>query len=113
MAEKKPTLRDILGDLPVAEQPISAIDEETRLRQEGVKSDQRLKGKYGNWLLYGLAAQIVVVDAVFILYASYGVHWDIGPAVMDMWLAATLVEVIGVVHVVTKHLFPSREGASA
>lgn len=72
------------------------------------EQDIALKRWYAIALLVGLGAQIVIVDAVLTLYAWKGVHWHIEPLISDVWLGATVVEVIAVVLVVTQHLFPSR-----
>jgi hypothetical protein len=57
--------------------------------------------------------QLAVADVVFIVYAWAGAHWHLTPTVINVWLVGTLVEVIGVVLVVTRYLFPRRDGASA
>jgi len=41
-----------------------------------------------------------------ILYAAWGVDWDIPAVVISAWLGATVVEVIGVVYAITRSLFP-------
>jgi hypothetical protein len=61
-------------------------------------------------LLVILAVQIVVADVVFCVFAAVGKHWHLSDGVMQIWLAAAVVEVIGVVAVVTRHLFPRRDG---
>lgn len=57
-----------------------------------------------------LGAQFVVADAVFVIFAWAGRKWDLPPGVIEVWLAATVVQVVGVVAVVTRHLFPNRDG---
>lgn len=51
-----------------------------------------------------------MADAVFIVYAWVGVKWRIPPAVISAWLGALVVQVIGVVAIVVKGIFPV-EGA--
>jgi hypothetical protein len=51
--------------------------------------------------------QVVCADAVFIAYASIGVNWKIPTPAILGWLAATVVQVIGVVLVITRSLFPT------
>jgi hypothetical protein len=73
----------------------------------GKQSDRALKEAYGKRLLRGLFLQIAFADVVFLVYAQRGVDWHIDRYVMSVWLTATVVEVIGVVAIVTKSLFPS------
>jgi len=60
-------------------------------------------------LLRLVAAQLFVADAVFIAYAWAGRQWDLEPGVIQFWLGATIVELIGVALVVTQYLFPKRD----
>lgn len=60
-------------------------------------------------LLRLVAAQLFVADAVFIVYAWAGRSWDLDPGVVQFWLGATIVELIGVALVVTQYLFPKRD----
>jgi hypothetical protein len=71
--------------------------------------DRELKEKYAKWLRLLLSAQLVIADAVFITYAWAGRNWKLDGAVIEIWLAATVVQVVGVVLVVTRHLFPQRD----
>ena len=73
------------------------------------KSDLHLRELYANVLLIALAAQLAVADAVFILYAWLGVDWNISQPIIGAWLGAAVVQVIGVVLVVTRSLFPPRK----
>jgi len=79
------------------------------LRRRDLAQDIGLKRIYGRYLLLGLGAQVVVADVIFGLYAWKGVHWDVDATVMQTWLAATVVEVVGVVLVITRYLFPRRD----
>ena len=72
--------------------------------------DQKLKRKYANWLQWLLTVQLVIADAVFVIYAWAGRHWKLDAPVIDVWLGATVVQVVGIVLVVTRHLFPLRDG---
>ena len=70
--------------------------------------DMVLKRWYAIALIALLGIQILVVDVVLVGYAWKGVSWRVQPVVINIWLGATVVEVIGVVLVVTQHLFPRR-----
>jgi hypothetical protein len=78
-------------------------------KNEESASRSSSKQFYARALLAGLGAQIAVVDGVLFGYACKGVHWKIDPNLIYVWLSATVVEVISVVYVVTRHLFPSRD----
>ena len=70
--------------------------------------DLRLKGRYGGWLLFLLAAQLVSADVLMFLYSAWGYGWKVPNTVMQAWLGATVVQLIGVVYVVVSHLFPGQ-----
>jgi hypothetical protein len=71
--------------------------------------DIQLKKSYAMSLLRLVAVQLFVADAVFIVYAWAGAHWELNPGVVQFWLGATIVELIGVALVVTQYLFPKRD----
>ena len=100
--ETKEVLNALEDARPVDDLPY--YEQEKREREQ----DITLKRWYAISLLVGLGAQILIVDVVLTLYAWKGVHWHIEPLISDVWLGATVVEVIAVVLVVTQHLFPSR-----
>ena len=81
------------------------------LEQERSEREQdiTLKRWYAISLLIGLGVQIIVIDGVLFMYSWKGVHWAVDPTLIYTWLSATVVEVIGVVFVVTRHLFPRRD----
>lgn len=78
------------------------------LPQKDHAQDIRLKRIYALALLVGLGIQVAIVDAVFVGYAWAGVNWNVSEPVMGIWLGATVINVIGVVLVVTNCLFPQR-----
>lgn len=79
-----------------------------RLHERNLEQDIKLKKKYAYWLLGTMIGQLLVADIVFVVYAHFGAEWDLSSAVINAWLIATLVEVIGIVLVVTQYLFPRR-----
>lgn len=87
-------------------QHLPSID---RLRQRNLQQDIDLKKKYANWLLGTMIGQLVIADTVFVVYAWHGVDWELSATVINAWLIATLVEIIGIVLVVTRYLFPRRD----
>jgi Na+/H+ antiporter NhaA len=91
------------GPREVSELPYSA------LQRRDLAQDIKLKKWYAIALLAGLGVQMAIADGVFIAYAQVGAHWNIDASVMQAWLSATVVEVVGVVFVVTRYLFPRRD----
>lgn len=83
-------------------------DRRKELENEGRASDNKLKTMYAKWLLGAMMFQLLVANGIFIGY-GFGVDWNVQAAVMNTWLAATVVEVIGVVLVVTRYLFPNEK----
>jgi glutathione S-transferase len=80
------------------------------LRGLFAEQEHELRQKYAEWILWLLGAQFLVADAVFVTFAWAGWGWELTPGVIEVWLAATVVQVLGVVAVVTRHLFPNRDG---
>ena len=81
-----------------------------KLRQLFAEQEHRLRQKYADWILLLLGAQFLVADALFVAVAWAGWRWALTPGVIEVWLAATVVQVVGVVAIVTRHLFPGRGG---
>lgn len=79
--------------------PISQLDRDDRTQAYG------LRGKYANGALIAVSAQIIVADVVFGIY-GFANAWKVPAQAMEVWLAATVVQVIGVVLVITRSLFP-------
>lgn len=91
------------------------LDEQERaqgmtLRRLFAEQEHGLRQKYADWILWLLGAQFFLADAVFVAVAWAGWSWELTPGVIEVWLAATVVQVVGVVAVVTRHLFPNRDG---
>jgi hypothetical protein len=86
--------------------------QEIKIKRKHAKQDIDLRRKYASWLLVILAVELVVVNAMFWAYAEQGKNWAIPDGVMQIWLGATVVQVVGVVTVVTRYLFPRRDAQS-
>jgi hypothetical protein len=105
---------------PVPDLPerLQYLDEEERaqglsLRRLFAEQEHGLRQMYADWILWLLGAQFVIADAVFVTFAWAGKSWDLPPGVIEVWLAATVVQVVGVVAIVTRHLFPNRDRGEA
>ncbi len=64
-----------------------------------------LHKRVGNGALGLMIGQVFIADLAFYFYGFWN-DWDIPPAAITTWLAATVIQVIGVVLVITKNLFP-------
>jgi glutathione S-transferase len=103
-------------DAPSADIPeeFRFLDEQERvqglaLRRLFAEQEHGLRQRYADRIHWLLGAQFVIADAVFVAFAWAGQGWDLPPGVIEVWLAATVVQVVGVVAVVTRHLFPNRD----
>ena len=85
-------------------------EQDMSLRRLFAEQEHGLRQRYADWILRLLGAQFVIADAVFVAFAWAGQSWDLTPGVIEVWLAATVVQVVGVVAIVTRHLFPNRDG---
>jgi hypothetical protein len=79
-----------------------------QLRHEDYRQDIGLKKKYADRMLLILGAELVFVNGLFLFYTWLGVHWKVPGTTMQVWLSATVVQVVGIVYVVTRYLFPPR-----
>ncbi|MBS1678958.1 MAG: hypothetical protein JST08_16395 [Actinobacteria bacterium] len=75
------------------------------------EQEHGLRQRYADWIIWLLGAQFLIADLVFVTFAWAGQSWDLTPGVIEIWLAAAVVQAVGVVAVVTRHLFPSGTGA--
>ena len=89
--------------------PRTQLDEFDQARLARLKQLLDLRSKYALWFRPVLGIQLFVADVVFIVYAWAGVHWNIPPAAISAWLGAVVVQVIGIVLVIVKGLFPPGE----
>jgi hypothetical protein len=90
-------------------QELERARQEVEAKRERDKQEIELRRTYANGLLRILTGQLVIADAVFVAFAWAGKDWNLSTAVIDTWLGAVVVQVIGVVLVVTRHLFPQRD----
>lgn len=100
--------QEIRANQPVGQ--LESLDPFDTLRRDHLAQRHALRGEFAKNLKFLLAGQIIVADVVFTVYAWVGVRWRIPPAVISAWLGALVVQVIGVVAIVVKGIFPI-EGA--
>jgi hypothetical protein len=80
-----------------------------QLRYVDLQQDIDLRKTYARRMLVILGAELFFVNLVFLLYTAIGVHWRVPGTTMQVWLSATVVQVVGIVYVVTRYLFPRRD----
>jgi hypothetical protein len=80
-------------------------DEPETILGQALKDQVGLKRRYGKWLLIMIGAQLLVADGTFVAIAWAGYDWHVRDSVMHVWLAATLVQIVGVVTIVVRSLF--------
>ena len=83
------------------------------LRRLFAEQEHGLRQSYADWIIRVLGAQLFVADAVFIVFAWVGRDWQLTSGVIEVWVAATVIQIVGVVAIVTRHLFPNRDGGEA
>jgi cytochrome bd-type quinol oxidase subunit 2 len=71
------------------------------------EQDVRLKRRVAAAALALMAGQVLASDLVFVVYGAANA-WRLDGQAMVAWLAAAVIEVIGVVVIITRHLFPKR-----
>jgi hypothetical protein len=61
--------------------------------------------------MFAMGVQILIADVAFYWYGyehvAEGHRWQIPPGAIEVWLGATVVQVIGIVLVIARSLFPS------
>lgn len=107
-AERRPSRFEQLR-LRLAEKRSRPVASQEELDALDSRQNIDLKAIYALGMLILLGGQVYCADWVFIQYGK-GNHWHIPVAAIQAWLAATVVEVIGVVIVITRYLFPARKG---
>jgi hypothetical protein len=82
--------------------------QELELGRRFAEQEYALRRNYAQGILWLLAVQLLIANAIFVAFAWVGEHWRLHTAVIDVWFGGTVVQIVGVVMVVTRHLFPDR-----
>lgn len=72
---------------------------------ERVKDENKLRNKLGNALLLMVGVQLIASDIFLACFMWNNAHTD---TVMLAWLSSCVVEVIGIVLVITRSIFPKK-----
>lgn len=83
-----------------------------RFQNERYRDDSRLRKTVASWSLIFVAIQLSIADGLSIAYFVTMLYrqMPIPTQVIVAWLSATLVEIIGILWVVTRSLFPFHDG---
>jgi hypothetical protein len=76
------------------------------LATESRRHDLGLRKRVGTFAIVGVSAELIIANAVFVLYAWLGQHWKVPTGAINVWLGATVVQVVGILYVITNYLFP-------
>lgn len=99
-------------EAPADAKPAPTYQEHEAERRRLVNRRESDRIGFGRWYAYGaliaMAIQVLIADAAFFIY-GYSNHWRVPSSAIEVWLAAVVVQVIGVVLVIVRSLFPSRD----
>lgn len=95
------------------EEPTGVGLEAVKLRQGQLKLDQReqdmkLRERLATNATRLVIAQVAVANILFAFYLGHNAY-DADASVMIAWLSATVVEVVGILWVIARNLFPYRD----
>jgi hypothetical protein len=97
-------------------QPAPTLEEHEAEKRRLANLKARQELGFGRVYAYGalvaMGIQVLIADGAFYIY-GYENDWDIPASAIEVWLAATVVQVIGVVLVIARSLFPSAAGSKA
>jgi hypothetical protein len=65
---------------------------EIDLKRTSALQEIQLKRMYARGILWLLGTELVIANAVFVAFAWAGENWELETAVIDVWLAATVVQ---------------------
>jgi hypothetical protein len=106
----KETVAQILARSGEAAKPrtVKELPPERKERLEGDDLEELIKLKrfYGRVMLILMTLQLVAVNAGFLLYSWKGYDWRPPDGVVQVWVTATFVQIVSVVVVITRSLFP-------
>jgi hypothetical protein len=86
--------------------PVSPAKFEDGLSRRKRQNEVKLHSRVGNGALALMVAQLFIADTAFYIY-GFKNGWNIPTAAITTWLAATVIQIVGVVLVIAKNLFPA------
>lgn len=98
---------DTLASNPRESQSVEALDPERQEYIHDRKSDRQLKRTYAFRFIWILIGQLVVMNIVFILHGLGLLVFS--DYILHLYMGGTLLEIFGIVLVITRSLFPNGE----
>lgn len=89
------------------------LSPEEEAKTKDLEALTELKQRYEKWILILMGAQLAVVNAGFLLYAWLGYDFRPPENIVQVWLVATFVQIVSVVVVITKSLFPGEKNGKS
>jgi hypothetical protein len=80
-------------------------EDQEALVGQALKDQVELKRDYARFFLWLVAAELVVVNGIFLAIAWFGYDWKAPASVLHVWLVATFVQVISVFAIIVRGLF--------
>lgn len=85
---------------------VALRQQQLKLKQR--KQDMKLRRFLAICAIWLVIAQVAVANILFSVYLAHNVY-DPDSAVLIAWLSATVVEVVGILWVIARNLFPYRD----
>lgn len=115
----RPTSAEVLGRVGDQTKPLNLnAEHQSRLNEALVKQEETKAGQDGDnrslrktiavGTSIAIGIQIVVADAVFVIYGATN-SWVIPDSAISAWLGAAVVQVIALGVIIVRSLFPSKE----
>ncbi|WIB31433.1 hypothetical protein [Curtobacterium sp. MCSS17_005] len=77
---------------------------------DGIRFDHQLKKLFAFLIIVAVVGQIIVADVLLVMYLSGRFDPAADSAVLIAWFSAGVVEIVGLMAIVTRYLFPSLDG---
>lgn len=109
-AEPESPAAEVLKDATdLQEVPERQRERERRIKIDSKEVDLKLQRFVGYGALAAMVVQLIAADVVFVIYGHHKGWGNLPTAAIQAWLAATVVQVVGVVLVIARSVFP-RDG---
>lgn len=82
------------------------LDPLTNQEVQNLQADRELKKRYANWFIWILIVQLFFMNFIFIAVGFGGLKFD--KWTLELYVTSTILEVFGVVVVITQNLFPKK-----
>jgi F420-0:gamma-glutamyl ligase-like protein len=100
-------IADIVANEP-ARKLVTELDRERDANVKDLVQDTELKKRVAHFTMWATAVQLLVADALFLVYCVS--QWrNIPVGAIDVWLGAAVIQVVGLMAIVSHYLFPNRD----